>query len=89
MTGPEAVSRSGGLLRHRDFLLLWTGQSVSDVGTAVSTVVFPLIAVVYLHASAFQVGVLAAAQWIAVAADRAAGRRLGRPVALPSADDRL
>ncbi len=64
MTRPEAVRRGGGLVRHRDFLLLWTGQSVSDLGTAVSTVVFPLIAVVYLHASAFQVGVLAGVEWI-------------------------
>jgi predicted MFS family arabinose efflux permease len=51
------------LWRHRDFLLLWGGQSTSDVGTAVSAVVLPLIAVVYLHATAFEVGALAAAEW--------------------------
>jgi MFS family permease len=56
--------RGGRLLRHRDFLLLWGGQSASDVGTAVSTVVLPLIAVVYLHATPFEVGALAAAQWL-------------------------
>jgi hypothetical protein len=27
-----------GLWRHRDFLLLWTGQSVSEVGSAVTTI---------------------------------------------------
>jgi predicted MFS family arabinose efflux permease len=64
VTDREPKPARGGLLRHRDFLLLWTGQSVSDVGTAVSTVVFPLIAVVYLHATAFEVGVLAGAQWL-------------------------
>jgi predicted MFS family arabinose efflux permease len=53
-----------GLRHHRDFLLLWTGQGVSDVGTAVSTVVVPLVAVVYLHASAFEVGLLSALQWL-------------------------
>ncbi|MEP7024190.1 MAG: MFS transporter [Actinomycetota bacterium] len=56
--------KRGGLIHHRDFCLLWAGQSVSDVGTAVSTIVLPLIAVVYLHASTFQVGALSAAQWV-------------------------
>lgn len=56
--------RGGRLLGHRDFLLLWGGQSASDVGTAVSTVVLPLIAVVYLHATPFEIGALAAAQWL-------------------------
>jgi MFS family permease len=60
----ERIHRRGGLVHHRDFRLLWAGQSVSDIGTAVSTVVLPLVAVVYLHASAFQVGALAAAEWV-------------------------
>lgn len=62
MTDP--IRRRGGLVHHRDFRLLWAGQSVSDLGTAVSTIVLPLIAVVYLHASTFQVGALAAAEWV-------------------------
>lgn len=52
------------LHRHRDFRLLWVGQGVSDIGTAVSAVVLPLVAVVYLHASPFEVGVLAALEWL-------------------------
>jgi MFS family permease len=52
------------LLRHRDFRLLWIGQGVSDIGTAVSTVVLPLVAVVYLHSSPFEVGLLAALEWL-------------------------
>jgi MFS family permease len=60
----ERTHRRGGLIRHRDFRLLWAGQSVSDIGTAVSTIVLPLIAVVYLNASTFAVGALSAAEWV-------------------------
>lgn len=63
MTGVSDGPRLG-LLRHRDFRLLWAGQSVSDLGTAVSQVVLPLVAVVYLQATAFEVGVLAAIEWL-------------------------
>jgi MFS family permease len=52
------------LYRHRDFRLLWIGQGVSDIGTAVGTVVLPLVAVVYLHATPFEVGLLAALEWL-------------------------
>lgn len=50
----------GGLLRHRDFLLFWFSETLTAVGGAVSAVAFPLVAVLTLHASAFQVGLLAA-----------------------------
>ncbi|MHB1444515.1 MAG: MFS transporter [Acidimicrobiales bacterium] len=49
-----------GLGRHRDFRLLWSGQSVSEVGSQVTTLAFPLVAVEVLGASAFEVGVLTA-----------------------------
>jgi hypothetical protein len=63
---PAAEKPTGrkGLLGSRDFLLLWAGQSVSDLGTAVTVVVLPLIAVTTLHATAFEVGVLAALEWL-------------------------
>jgi MFS family permease len=48
-------------LRNRDFLLLWGGQSVSQVGAAVSNVALPLAAVLVLHANAAQMGILGAA----------------------------
>lgn len=62
MTAGSPVRR--GLRAHRDFRLLWAGQSISDVGTSVSSVVIPLVAVVYLNASAFEVGVLSALEWL-------------------------
>ncbi|MFG1804942.1 MFS transporter [Streptomyces sp. NPDC049040] len=49
------------LRRQRDFLLLWGGQTVSEVGSQISVLALPLVAVVVLHASAFQVGLLSAA----------------------------
>jgi len=42
---------------------LWAGQSVSLLGDQVSLLAFPLIAVLTLHASAFQTGALTAAAW--------------------------
>lgn len=48
------------LLRHRDFLLFWFSETTTTVGGSVSGVAFPLVAVLTLHASAFQVGLLAA-----------------------------
>lgn len=57
-TGERPVG--GYLLRHRDFCLLWTGQSVSRVGDQVSQVVLPLLAVQTLNATTFQIGALTA-----------------------------
>jgi MFS family permease len=50
-----------GLFRLRGFVLLWAGQTVSELGSAVGFVAFPLVAVIVLHASDFEVGVVAAA----------------------------
>ncbi|MFI7605246.1 MFS transporter [Micromonospora sp. NPDC049366] len=60
VTAP-APPRPGGLLRHRDFRLLWTAQTVSSVGSNVTTVALPLVAVAVLDATTFQVAVLTAA----------------------------
>ncbi len=49
------------LLRHRDFLLLWGGQTVSELGSAVTLLALPLVAVAVLHASTLQVGLLGTA----------------------------
>ena len=48
------------LSRYRDFRWLFTGNSVSLLGSSVTTVALPLTAVVYLHASAAQMGILGA-----------------------------
>ena len=73
------------LWRHRNFLLLWSGQSVSEIGSSVTQLALPLTAVVALRASTFQVGLLTAASTLAFAlialpagalVDRWAKRRL-------------
>ena len=58
---------AGTLWRHRNFLLLWTGQSVSEMGSAITQLAFPLTAVVALGASTFQVGLLTSAATAAFA----------------------
>jgi predicted MFS family arabinose efflux permease len=73
------------LWRHRDFLLLWGGQAISQVGSQVTILALPLVAIVALHASTLQVGLLSATTTSAyllvslpagVAADRLAKRTL-------------
>jgi len=50
--------RGGELVRHRDFVRLWGAQTVSQVGSQVSQLALPLVAVIVLHASAFRVALL-------------------------------
>jgi MFS family permease len=45
---------------RRNFRLLWLGQAVNDLGSAVTGLALPLVAAVTLQASTFEVGVLAA-----------------------------
>ncbi|WNF00511.1 MFS transporter [Streptomyces luomodiensis] len=56
---------SGGLLRrHRDFRLLWCGETAGKYGAAVTGVAMPLIAVSTLTADTFEIGLLTAAGWL-------------------------
>jgi MFS family permease len=54
-------SRDISLWRHRDFLLLWSGQTVDQFGSQVSWLAVPLVAIVTLHATKFEVAALSAA----------------------------
>ncbi|HZT94365.1 MAG TPA: MFS transporter [Gaiellaceae bacterium] len=49
---------TGGLWSHRDFVKLWTGQSISELGSVVSGLAIPLLAAFNLHASPFQFSLL-------------------------------
>jgi MFS family permease len=56
--------RRGGLLWHRNFRLLWFGETVNQLGSAMALVGVPLLAVIDLRASPLVVGTLAAAAWL-------------------------
>jgi predicted MFS family arabinose efflux permease len=50
---------SGGLTRDRDFLKLWGGQTISKIGSTITSVGIPLTAASVLGASPLQMGILA------------------------------
>ncbi|WP_084557654.1 MFS transporter [Hamadaea tsunoensis] len=62
--GVPVVRRRGGVLRQRDFRLLWIGESTSKFGSAITGIALPLVAVSVLHASVLAMGVLSALAWL-------------------------
>lgn len=89
---------SPSLGRNRDFMLLWSGETLSELGSQISTVAFPLL-VLALTGSPAQAGVVGLAKWLplalfalpaGVAADRVNRKHLmiacdaGRALALAS-----
>ncbi len=66
-TAISPLAQRGGapsLWRHHDFRLLWLGETTSKLGSSVSGVAIPLVAITVLQASTFQVGMLTAASWL-------------------------
>jgi MFS family permease len=59
------AARPGSLRRHGDFNKLWLGQAISDVGSQVTVLALPLTAVIYLNATATQVGLMTSATQLA------------------------
>ncbi|MEO7262643.1 MAG: MFS transporter [Jatrophihabitantaceae bacterium] len=55
-----------GISGNRDFMKLWAGETVSLVGTQITQFALPLVAILTLQASVFQVGVLNACRNIPV-----------------------
>ncbi|MBV2155265.1 MFS transporter [Kitasatospora sp. SUK 42] len=65
MTAPAPEARSRwGLFAQRDFRLLWAGQTVSRLGSSVTTVALPLVAVLVLDAGPLAAGLLTGAVWL-------------------------
>src|SRR5436305_11171468 len=55
---PRLRRPTGALWSHPDFLKLWTGQSISELGSQVSQLAIPWLAAVGLHASPFAFSLL-------------------------------
>ncbi|HEY3209399.1 MAG TPA: MFS transporter [Actinomycetota bacterium] len=56
--------RIRSLWRHADFMKLWTGETISQLGTQVTLLALPLTAILILKASPFQVGLLGALEFL-------------------------
>ena len=55
---PEAAGRSQSLLHHPDFRRLWIGDTASQFGAALGSLAVPYLAVTFLAATPFQMGLL-------------------------------
>ncbi|MEY9934550.1 MFS family permease [Catenulispora sp. GP43] len=61
-SAPEApATRRPALWRHRDFRLVWTGQTLSELGTGVSQLAYPLL-VLAMTGSPVYAGAVSAAR---------------------------
>lgn len=65
MTLPSTATRRASLFRHHDFRQLFVADAVSQVGTQLSVLALPVLAIRVLDASAFEMGVLAACEFLA------------------------
>jgi MFS family permease len=55
---------AGALWRHPDFLKLWGGQSLSELGSQVTMLALPSAAIILLRAGPVQLGILAALEFL-------------------------
>ena len=55
------MAKNADVIKQPGFLSLWIGQSVSVVGSQITSLAFPVLAVTYLNANEFQMGLLNAA----------------------------
>jgi predicted MFS family arabinose efflux permease len=59
-----ARARRGGLFAQRDFRLLWIGETASALGSSVTSVALPLIALDVLHSGVVTISLLTAVAWL-------------------------
>ena len=83
---PHEIAHRAPVITRDAFNALWIGQTVSALGTQVSMVALPLIAVLTLHVGPLELGILAALETVPYLVLVPARRRARRP-GRPSADD--
>ena len=59
-----ATTPRRSLWRHREFMKLWTGQTISQLGDEVTQLAIPLVAALTLEVSPFEFGLLAVLQFL-------------------------
>ena len=60
----ERLRPRGALWHNDDFRRLWAAQTVSQFGSEITGLALPLLAILVLHASTFQVAALAVVDWL-------------------------
>jgi MFS family permease len=64
VTTARGATRRPSLWRHRDFVKLWSGETISQFGTQVSLLAIPLIAAVVLEVSPLEFGLLGTIEFL-------------------------
>lgn len=66
LTQAVPPARTRGVLANPDFTKLFVGETISQIGSQVTQFTMPLVAIITLNATAFQVGVLNALKFVPV-----------------------
>lgn len=67
MSGAYCLAiKKESLWRDRNFMCLWMGQSVSEMGSSITNIILPLLAIITLSATPGEIGLLRAMASIAV-----------------------
>ncbi len=61
---PATFPKGRSLWRHRDFMKLWSAQTISQFGDEVTQLAIPFVAVLTLEVSPFQLGLLGVFQFL-------------------------
>jgi MFS family permease len=64
VTASPGSTRPAGLLRHPDFMKLWTAETISVFGSQISALAIPVVAILVLHVSPFEVALLGTIEFL-------------------------
>jgi MFS family permease len=64
MSEVDNTARPSSLWQHGDFMRLWTGQTISQLGSQITVIAFPLTAILLFNATPFQVGLLGTLEFL-------------------------